>query len=93
MKLSIEETLVDWLGKNSLEVRTIEVETTVLVSEDGCEETKVLYKATGKFNAVCFDKECDGADLKLRYHQFTLTDERFSGTKMEFISETKFKIV
>lgn len=91
MKSSIEETLVDWLGEHSLEVRAINVETTVLVSEDGCEETKVLYKATGSFYPCGLDPEDD--ELCLEYHQFTLTDERFRDTKMEFISETEFRIV
>lgn len=91
MKPSIEETIVDWLGEHSLQVSSIEVETAVHVTEDGCEETKVLYKAEGSFYPCGLDPQDD--ELCLEYHQFTRTDERFRGTKMEFIGETKFKIV
>lgn len=89
MKPSIEETLVDWLGKNSLEIEKIEVE-----ERWNADDEKVLYKASGSFRPVGIDKYEDGKKLELDYmFELERRDERFRGTKMEFISETEFKIV
>lgn len=85
MKPSIEETLVDWLGAQSIEVKTIEVET-----KHNEIDQKILYKADGEFYPCGLDPEDD--EKALDYHQFTLTDWRFEGTKLTFIDDTKFKI-
>lgn len=89
MKLSIEETLVDWLGEQSLEIEKIEVE-----ERWNADDEKVLYKASGSFRPVGIDKYEDGKKLELDYmFELERRDERFKGTKMEVISETGFKIV
>lgn len=83
MKPSIEETLVDWLGAQSLEVSKIEVE----------ERWNVLYKADGEFRPVGVDKYEDGRKIELDYmYELERRDARFEHTKLTFISDTKFQI-
>lgn len=86
MKPSIEETLVDWFGQNhSIEIKTIYVETKLNEMDQ-----KVLYKADGEFYPCILDPQDD--EIALEYHNLTLSDWRFEGTKLTFIDETKFKI-
>lgn len=89
MKSSIEETLVDWLGEQSLEIEKIEVE-----ERWNADDEKVLYKASGSFRPVGIDRYEDGKKLELDYmFELERRDERFKGTKMELITDQKFKIV
>lgn len=86
---NIEETLIDWFGKNSLELKNLNAE------EERLEDDRPhLYKAIGTFYPVSFDKDYDGMDLALMYHQeIALQDERFHETKLSFPTDTTFRIV
>lgn len=89
MKPSIEETLVDWFEQKGVEIKSIEVKTEIN-SDTG---QKFLYKVDGDFYQVVFDKEYDGADLSLAYHQeLVMIDERFFDTKLTFPTDKTFKI-
>lgn len=86
MKPSIEEILIDWFGAQSLEIKSIEVETQEI------DDRRYLYKATGSFYEAGFDKDDDGARLALEYHQLTLRNWRLADTQLTFLNETEFKI-
>lgn len=86
---SIEETLIDWFGKNALEIKDLQAD-----EERIHDDRPHLYKALGSFYPVSFDKDYDGMDLALMYHQeIALQDERFFETKLSFPTDTTFKIV
>lgn len=88
MKPSIEETLTDWFGKNSLEIEKIEVEERWTEADE-----KVLYKAHGRFYPVGVDRYEDGRQLELDYmFELERRDPRFERTKLEFISDREFRI-
>lgn len=88
MNPNIEETLVDWLGERSLEIKRIDVG----LMED-IYERKYLEGATGEFYPVAFDRLTDGVRIAKEYQELTYDDERFTMTKLIFISDTEFKIV
>jgi hypothetical protein len=87
LRYSMQETLENWFGANSLEIKKIE--THRYPSDDF---VKLDY-ARGEFHPVAFDPELDGPKLCIRYQlEVALADERFAGTDLKFTSDTKFEI-
>lgn len=86
---NIEETLIEWFGSNSLEIKDIHV----ITDEDPEDDHRFLYKATGEFYPVLFDPKEDGAKKVIQYQlELALLDERFENTRLEFTSDRTFKI-
>lgn len=86
---NIEETLIEWFGSHSLEIKDIKVHEVY-----NANERRVLYKATGEFYPVLFDPITDGPKKVIQYQlELALLDERFENTKLEFTSDRTFKIV
>lgn len=87
-KSNIEETIIDWFASNSLEIKDIKVE------RDPQSDEPRLYKATGQFYPVLFDKEMDGKKLEVRFQlEVSMQDERFGGCDLIFTGDTTFKII
>ena len=84
LRYSMQETIENWFASNSLEIRKIEVE---------YNEEREFQWAVGEFFPVLFDPETDGPKLCILYQlEIALVDERFEGTELKFIGETKFEI-
>lgn len=84
LRYSMQETIENWLGSNSLEIKKIHVER---------RENGEFHFAVGEFHPVAFDPETDGPKLCIRYQlEVALADERFEGTELKFTSETNFEI-
>lgn len=87
-KSNIEETIIEWFGSNSLEIKDIKVE------RDPKSEEPRLYKATGEIEPCLFDKEMDGKKLEVRFQlEVSMQDERFGGCDLIFTGDTTFKII
>lgn len=85
LRYSMQETIENWLGSNSLEIKNIGVTRN--------SETDRLIEACGEFHPVLFDPELDGPKLCILYQlEIALVDERFEGTELKFLSDTKFEI-
>lgn len=85
---NIEETLIEWFGSHSLEIKDI------TVYRDSSKDEPRLDCARGEFYPVAFDPDEDGAKKVIQYQlELALLDERFENTKLEFTSDTTFKIV
>lgn len=85
LRYSMQETIENWLGSHSLEIKNIGVIRN--------SETDRLIEAIGEFHPVAFDPETDGPKLCIRYQlEVALSDERFEGTELKFTSETNFEI-
>jgi hypothetical protein len=85
LRYSMQETIENWFASNSLEIRRIHVER--LPDEDR------FRWVTGEFHPVLFDPETDGPKLCILYQlEIALVDERFKGTELKFLSDTKFEI-
>lgn len=86
---NIEETLIEWFGSHSLEIKDIVTE----IGRDRDDEA-YLYKCTGEFYPVLFDPKDDGPKKSIQYQlELALLDERFENTKLEFTGDRTFKIV
>jgi hypothetical protein len=84
LRYSMQETIENWFASNSLEIRKIEVE---------YNEDREFQWAVGEFFPVLFDPETDGPKLCILYQlEIALVDERFKGTELKFLSDTKFEI-
>lgn len=84
LRYSMQETIENWLGSHSLEIKKIEVE---------YNEEREFQWAKGEFYPVLFDPELDGPKLSIRYQlEVALSDERFTGTELKFTGETTFEI-
>lgn len=87
-KSNIEETIIDWFGSNSLEIKDIET-----YRDPGIDPPR-LYMAKGEFYPVLFDKETDGKKLEIRFQlEVAMSDERFGGCMLIFTGDTTFKII
>lgn len=85
---NIEETLIDWFGSHSLEIKDIETHRT-----PGSDRPH-LYMARGEFYPVAFDPSVNGAKKAIQYQlELATADPRFENTSLTFTSETSFKIV
>lgn len=88
-KSNIEETIIDWFGSNSLEIKDLNVHDVY-----NANERRVLYKATGEIEPCLFDKETDGKKLEVRFQlEVSMQDERFGGCDLIFTGDTTFKII
>ena len=84
LRYNMQETIENWFGSLSLEIKKIEVE---------YNEEREFQWAKGEFHPVLFDPKLDGPKLSIRYQlEVALTDERFAGTELKFTSETTFEI-
>lgn len=86
LRYSIQETIENWFGSNSLEIKAIAV---VRDPDHGN-----MTFAVGEFFPVAFDPEQDGPKLSILYQlEIALVDERFEDTVLVFDTDTTFRIV
>lgn len=84
----MEETLEEWFGSHSLELKTIDVE------RDDEYDHPHLYKAVGEFHPVLFDVKRDGPKLRFLYQlEVAYVDNRFDNTTLIFDTDKTFRIV
>lgn len=88
----MEETLEQWFGSHSLELKTIDVEPDTFYT--GEYDYPHLYKAVGEFIPCLFDIKTNGPSIAMLYLlEVAYVDNRFENTKLIFDTDTTFRIV